>query len=432
MVNMPICSGQGLPGRGLRVPRRPLWQRHTSRRARAGLPQRGGGTDRESRIVTFASQRILVTHAGSLPRQPGSARLEQLLTTLARGGQLTDHAEFASLAEQATDEMVTWQARLGIDYMSTGEAARCGFIDVRRLRGFAGPPAVFSNVPGVVTPPTNSGPVEHDPGPITEELAWFTAALDRHGVSRSRGFIPSPSPGVITAQGTSYYRGETAFLDAVTEAMSAEYRQIADAGLVVQLDAPDLALDWYAWHDGQSVAEFQSRFRDKVDAINAATAGIPQEQVRVHVCHGNWPGPHDRDVELPAIIGDLYRLRAGMLLLELANERHRWEQSVFADHPLPAGMLLGAGVVNPASRCTDHPQTVAEQLTRIAALTGPGRTVAATGCGFSTVLGMAASPDHAERKLRALIEGARLASAAGHPVPGPAPSLELRQAGRPI
>jgi 5-methyltetrahydropteroyltriglutamate--homocysteine methyltransferase len=173
-------------------------------------------------------------------------------------------------------------------------------------------------------------------------------------------------------------------------------------------------MDWYRWrpwHRDQGLGDYLDQLRAKVAAINEATRGIPPEQVRVHVCHGNWPGPHNYDIELPEAIGALYELNAGTLVLELSNRRHRWEREVFRDqHPLRAGKILAAGVVDSSSMCVEHERTVADELIGLASITGSGRLMATPDCGFRTLLGLGAPPALAEMKLRALVEGTRIAN----------------------
>lgn len=371
---------------------------------------------------------IRTTHTGSLPLLPEQDRLGELLTARGLGNQF-DPGEFAELAAEAVDEAVGRQAGIGIDVISSGEVDRCGFMDASRLTGFDGPPTTefrprdlaeagvldwFLHNSGAVLPRMNTGPVRHNPEPIAAELDRFLAALDHHGVDRSRAFLPSPSPGVLASQGGStYYTDSREFLGDIAAALREEYRKITASGISVQIDAPDLVMDWFVGHEGQTLSEFLDRMRIKVDAINEATDGIPAERKRVHVCHGNWPGPHHHDITLPEVIDVLYALDAGTLVLEMANPRHRWERRVFGpgEHPLPDGKSLAAGVVDSCSQSVEHPLTVAADLIEIASFTGPGRVVFATpDCGFRTMAGLGVPPGLTEMKLRSLVEGTRLAN----------------------
>ena len=369
------------------------------------------------------TERILTTTSGSMPLPPGMERLGELLYARATG-QHADPGEFAALADEAVDQAVARQLAAGIDLISSGEMDRSSFITTSRLTGFDGPPVNFrpkdladagladalAHVPGVAWPKANTGPVARNPGPLAAELARFLSALARHGVDRSAGFLPEPSPGVIASLGSSWYDDEPKFLADLAAAMREEYLEIARAGLTVQIDAPDLLVDWNVWHPGQNLAEGLTRMRQRVDVINEATDGIPPSQLRVHVCHGNYPGPHTYDVELPDVIDVLYGLRAGTLVVELSNPRHRWEYVTFRDHPLPAGITLAAGVIDSCSMSVEHPRTVAAALTQLAAAAGTGHLVAATDCGFGSMTGLHAHPGITDMKLKALAQGARIAS----------------------
>jgi 5-methyltetrahydropteroyltriglutamate--homocysteine methyltransferase len=368
---------------------------------------------------------ILSTTAGSLPLLPEQGRLGELLEARALG-QPVDAAEFAALAAQVVDEMVARQQGDRIDVISNGEADRYGFIDTSRLTGFNGPQADFAprdlvnagmitgllSIPGVAMPLVNDGPVRHKPEVIAAELDRYRRALAAHGVRLSRAFLPEPSPGVITAQGSRYYQKDEEFLDVVTEAMSAEYRAVTDAGITVQIDAPELFVGWFTWYRGD-VAGYRRWMQRRVDAINAATEGCPAELVRVHACHGNWPGPHDLDIALPEVIDVLYGLRARTLVLETANPRHRWERRIFrrGEHPLPDGKVLAAGVIDSCSWNAGHAETVADDLVLLAGIVGdPGRLMAATDCGYASMPGMHAHPGITNMQLRTLAEGTRLAN----------------------
>lgn len=381
--------------------------------------------DRKVAAIVTDTGIILSTTTGSLPLLPEQGRLKELLEARAVG-QPVDAQEFADLAAQAVHEMVARQQDDGIDVISNGEADRYGFIDTSRLTGFTGPQADFAprdlvdagmitgllGMPGVVMPPVNDGPVRHKPEVIAAELDRYLRALDAHGVSPSRAFLPEPSPGVITAQGSSYYQKEEEFLDVVTDAMAAEYRAVTDAGVTLQIDAPELFVGWFTWYRGD-LDGYRRWMQRRVDAINAAIEGCPAELVRVHACHGNWPGPHNYDVALPDVIGVLYGLRARTLVLETANPRHRWERRIFrqGEHPLPEGKVLAAGVIDSCSWNAGHTETVADDLVSLAGIVGdPGRLMAATDCGFASMTGMHAHPGITNMQLRTLAGGTRLAN----------------------
>jgi 5-methyltetrahydropteroyltriglutamate--homocysteine methyltransferase len=366
------------------------------------------------------------THTGSLPAGEDHAALTGLLRARALHYPF-DHAEFDDAAAAAVRAAVGLQSELGIRYVSSGEADRAGFTDSARLTGFDGPPhfnwrpadliesGLTGTVPLVDTAElqlSSTGPVRHNPEVIESELRRFLAALAAHGIGRSRGFVPEPSPGIMLMLGTSHYASEAAFLNDLARALREEYTAIAEAGLTVQVDACDIALCWQTIFHDADMAQYLDRVKIRVDAINRATQGIPRSQLRVHVCYGNWPGPHDHDITLDHIIGELTRLQAGMLVLELASPRHRWELEVLRDHPLPAGMKLAAGVVDSSTIMVEHERTVMRSLLDVAAMTGlrPDMILATPDCGFRSLLGMAQPLYTTRRKLEAMVAGARLAA----------------------
>lgn len=366
------------------------------------------------------------THAGSLPPVEGHEQVAGLL--LARAlHKPVDDAEFADLAAAGVHAAVGLQHELGIRYVSGGEADRLTFADSARLTGFDGPPhfnwrpadiidaGLSGTIPLVDTAgllPSNTGPVRHNPEVIESELHRFVTALAAHGIDRSLGFVPEPSPGVMLMLGTSHYGTEVAFLNDLTRALREEYTAIAGAGLTVQVNACDIPMCWQTIFHDSDVAEYLDRVKIRVDAINRATQGIPRSQLRVHVCYGNWPGPHDHDITLDHIISELARLQAGTLVLELASPRHRWEVEVLRDHPLPAGMKLAAGVVDSCATTVEHERTVMRSLLDVAAMTGlsPDMILASPDCGFRSLLGAAQPLYTTRRKLEALVAGAQLAA----------------------
>lgn len=370
--------------------------------------------------------RIQTTHTGSLPLLAEQKPLQELLTARALGKKF-DLREFQERADEAVDEVVGRQREIGIDIVSNGQADRSGFLDTSRLTGFDGRPTRtftahdlkeagmldwFLNHSGAVLPRANTGPVRHNPEPIAAELGRFRSALDHHGIDRARAFLAEPSPGVVAAQGSTHYDDESKLLADLTSALRAEYCAIAETGITLQVDAPDLFMDWFVWHQGQNWGAYADRMKLSIEAINRATEGIPDERLRVHVCHGNWQGPHHMDVELPAVIDILYsNLRSCTLVLELANPRHSWERKIFSQHPLPAGKTLAAGVVDSCTTSVEHENTVANRVIEVATAAGRGRVVMATpDCGFATMLGLHAQPYTADLKLRALVKGTRIAN----------------------
>lgn len=372
---------------------------------------------------------IPTTHTGSLPPLlPEQTRLTELLTARMHGNRV-DRMELAELSDMAVDATVKWQLDHGLDIISSGEADRAGFMDSSRFAGWGFGPQMslfrpadledaglldwFLTSSGMVPPHMNAGKIKPDTSLIEEETARLLKALGNYGAQPSAAFMPEPSPGILASLGSVYYEDDDEFLADITAALREEYRTIADRGLILQVDAPDLVVDWFTWHPGQSPGQYFTRLRRSIQAINDAIGDIPPEQVRVHICHGNWAGPHDKDIDLPRVIGELYQLRAATLVIALANRRHRWEREIFAEpgYQLPPGMKLAAGVIEPVSQCADHEKTVAADLTEIARIVGPGRVIATTDCGFRTMLGLSQTPYLTGLKVDALVAGARLASA---------------------
>ena len=369
---------------------------------------------------------ILTTHTGSLPLPPGNERLRELHKRRQHGSQL-DMTEFADLADAAVDEIVDFQLRIGIDIVSNGEADRVNFRDTDRLSGFNGPETTalvpqdlvdagmfggFSAAAAGSMPRVNDGPVKHIPDAVGTELDRLLSALKHHNVDSSRTFMTVPSPGLIVSQETSFYDSDEEFLAAIISALREECLMIASAGVGVQIDAPDLAMDWFVWHHGQTRDEFTARALRHIDAINEVTEGITE--TRVHVCNGNWPGPHSRDAELKDILEIVYgALRPCTLLLELENPRHRHEAALFAQeqYRLPEHLRLGAGVVDCCSMNVGHWRTVADSLVRVALAAGPGAvTLATPDCGYKTFLLQEGSLYITEAHLQNLVRGTRAAN----------------------
>jgi 5-methyltetrahydropteroyltriglutamate--homocysteine methyltransferase len=356
---------------------------------------------------------IKTTHAGSLPRD------EQLVRLLRpqEPGREADAGDFERAA----------QAAVGLNIIGDGEQTREHFADARRrLTGFGAPverfippdvepyPELAARLPvqpGGATMAACDGPVAYTGQAwIGREIERLTTILAEQGRTGS-GFMSAPSPGTLAFLGNSYYRDYRELLFAVAEAMSVEYRKITGAGLTLQLDAPDLLLPRFLEFFDQPVAAFRKRVELHVEAINHALQGIPPAQVRLHACHGNWMGPRVFDADLGEIIDILYLAHVGTLMVPLANPRHHHEWRVFRSHPLPDGMQLAAGVIDVLSPRVEHACTVADTLTQLAAIVGPGRLLASTECGFATFAGHPAVPAPlAYQKLESLVMGAALAT----------------------
>ena len=378
--------------------------------------------------------RILTTHAGSLPRPA------PLVALYARrhAGEPIDVMGLAQLASEATHEVIARQHAAGIDIANNGEQAReAFFLYVRhRLSGFTGEStprkpwsdveaypafaqatkASFASRPNVSNraPPAVVSAIAHQaPELNTAEIEDFLAALEQSGATFEDAFITAPSPGVVTAAfADRFYEDEDAYLDAVSQALRVEYEAAIAHGLILQIDAPDLAMERHLTFAEQPLKTYLRFVERVVTALNRALGALPRDRVRIHVCWGNYEGPHDRDVALTAVLPLLLELHAGGLLLSLANPLHQHETAVLRDIPLRPDQYLVAGVIDPLTNFVEHPEVVAERIERaVEAVGDPARVLAGTDCGFDTAAGMGrVSADVAWAKLRAMREGAELAS----------------------
>lgn len=377
--------------------------------------------------------RILTTHAGSLPRPEP---LTRMLAARYRG-ETVDPVALDAAADAATEAVVAAQLDAGIDVVNDGEMGRESFFTYvrERMSGFSGHtrrPAMadLARYPGylrrlsreagggvsLLTPPAAVGEVRYragDADPVRAECARLRALLAARGLDVDRGFVTAPSPGIVAAamENRWYERMEDYVAD-VAAALAHEYRAIVESGFTLQIDAPDLAMERHTLFQDRPLADFLEFAGLVVAAINRALDGLPRERVRLHVCWGNYEGAHDCDVALADVWDTIRRVRAGAFLIALANPRHAWEHRVLREEGVPDGAVLVAGVIDTTTNYVEHPETVAERLALAAEAVGsPERLVAATDCGFETSAGFGAvAEDIVWAKLRALAEGARLAS----------------------
>ncbi len=374
--------------------------------------------------------RILTTHAGSLPRPVSLVELQ-----LARyEGKDVDDALLEAEARAATEAVVQRQIETGIDIINNGEQARESFFTYvqHRMSGFGGtstrppfqdmvryPGWLELKIPGyggvsLTAAPQAQGPVRYEnETPLREELALFDQALQRHDGEYVESFVTAPSPGIVAAAMQNvYYPSLDAYIDALAEALSVEYRAIVGAGHVLQIDAPDLAMERHTYFGERSEEDFLRFMETVVRATARALDDVPREQTRLHVCWGNYDGPHDCDVPLATILPTLTQAYAGALMISLANPRHAHEVPELNAGSLPEGLVVIAGVIDTTSNYVEHPEVVANRITAVAESMGdPRRVIAGTDCGFDTAAGFRdVAEDVAWAKLGSLVEGARRAS----------------------
>ncbi|HTQ75119.1 MAG TPA: cobalamin-independent methionine synthase II family protein [Burkholderiales bacterium] len=387
-----------------------------------------GGQEAARAGLKRSDTRILTTHAGSLPR-PGPLVALQLA---ASRGEAVDPGALSEATEQATRRAVERQLACGIDVGNDGEQPRESFVTyVRyRLSGFSGesrrPPVqdiaaypsfralVQGRVSLLTSPPRATGEVRYaDRGPLEREIAGYRKALDGQTRRFAESFWTAPSPGIVaSAMQNGHYGSLPDYVSAVADALRTEYEAIVAAGFVLQIDAPDLAMERHRLFAGRPLAEFLDFVELVVSSLNRALANVPGDRVRLHVCWGNYEGPHTFDVPLEEIASRLYEAKAGALVLSMANPRHAHEHRTLARLPLPQDWNLVAGVIDTTTNYVEHPEVVADRIETAAKAVGdPRRVLAGTDCGFDTSTGFGAVAEEIVwEKLRALAEGARIAS----------------------
>ena len=371
---------------------------------------------------------IATTHVGSLPRGP---ELTPLL--LARDhGEPYDSEAFDRTVQAAVDEAVLRQVHAGVSIVSDGELGKVGYSTyiIERLEGFGGHsdrkpaldlaplPDLRSKLAAIMgsqefTRASCIAPVRlRTLEPALDDIRRFRAALDREG-SGARAFMNAASPGLITAfQPNAYYPSHEAYLADLVAAMRPEYEAIAEAGFELQLDCPDLAMSRHTGYQDLDEADFLRIAEANVEALNAATAGIAPETMRMHVCWGNYEGPHDHDIPLERIVDIILRARPATILFEAANPRHEHEWIVWRDAGVPDDKVLAPGLIDTCSNYVEHPELIAQRIERFTAIVGADRVVASTDCGFGTFAGYGKiDPAVAWKKLKALREGADIAAA---------------------
>jgi 5-methyltetrahydropteroyltriglutamate--homocysteine methyltransferase len=373
-----------------------------------------------------STERILVTHVGSLPR---SQAVTDVLFARDRG-EVADVSAGNATITDAVREVVRRQVEAGVDVVSDGEMSKISYATYikDRLTGFAGdtprePGQDLVEFPRILKRLAEGGatakyqrprcvgeihvrslePAQTD----VQNMKAATAAA-----APSEAFINAASPGVIALfQPNDHYKSQDDYLEAVAEAMRAEYELITAAGLLVQIDAPDLAMGRHTMYRDRSVEEFLNRAAKHIEVLNHALRNVAPDRVRMHVCWGNYEGPHHHDVPLERLLPVVARARIGGLLIEGANPRHAHEWIVFRDFRVPADWIIIPGVISSTTNYIEHPLLVAERIGRYADVLGRERVIAGSDCGFGTFAGFGpVDPDVTYLKLRSLAEGAAIAS----------------------
>jgi 5-methyltetrahydropteroyltriglutamate--homocysteine methyltransferase len=372
---------------------------------------------------------ISVTHVGSLPR---SQKVVDFIFAREREEPF-DTAAFDAAMTEAVDDTVRKQVEAGVDIVSDGETSKISYATYvkDRYTGFSGDsprnaPADLKLFPSFLQRLSNSGGtptyarpmctgdvVSKGQSELLKDIANLKAAMKKHGAER--GFMNAASPGVISLfLQNAHYATREKYLAALADAMKAEYKTITDAGLDLQVDCPDLALSRHMLFTELSDDEFVKIADLHVEALNHALAGVPQDKVRVHICWGNYEGPHVCDIDMAKVLKTFMSVKARYMLFETSNPRHGHEWTTFRDrkHDIPDDRILVPGVVDTTTNFVEHPQLVAQRLERFTSIFGKDRVMAGSDCGFGTFAGFGAvDPNIAYAKLKTLREGADIAGA---------------------
>lgn len=376
--------------------------------------------------MKLSTDRILTTHVGSLPRS--QAVVDKLFARML--GEPYDQSQFDAIMQAGVSEVVAKQASVGVDVVSDGETSKVSYSTyvTDRLTGFEGdsprkvnvdvaPYPEFREKMALVTGPQPMpraicvGPIEiKDRSLLGKDLAHMKAALEGTGVAE--GFLNAASPGVVSVfQPNQYYPTHEAYIEALSEVMKEEYEAIVKAGFVLQLDCPDLAMARHTAFQDLSESEFLKRAELQVEALNYALRNVPAESARMHVCWGNYEGPHTHDIPVEKIMGVILKAKPTGLLFEAANARHSHEWTVWRDAKIPDDKVLIPGVLDSTSNFVEHPELVAQRIETFADIVGRERVIAGTDCGFGTFAGYGKmDPNITYVKFQAMVEGAAIAS----------------------
>ena len=374
--------------------------------------------------MQLSADRILTTHVGSLPR---SEAVTEVVFAHEQGKEI---AGADAIIRDAVCDVVGQQVQSGVDLVSDGEMSKISYATYikDRISGFDGdserdPPSDLEAFPRFLErqaktggAPTHSRPccvggvAVKDMGPVCVDIENLQTAINTHNPGGA--FMNAASPGVIALfQPNRHYATHEAYLEALADAMSHEYRAIVDGGLVLQIDSPDLGLGRHMMFKNKPDEDYRKLASLHVDALNHALSGLPRDRVRLHVCWGNYEGPHHHDAPMELVLPIALKANVSGLLFESANPRHAHEWSVFAEADLPEDLVLIPGVIDSTTNFIEHPKLVAERIRRFAEIVGRERVIAGTDCGFSTFAGFGVvDPDIVYAKLSSLAEGAAIAS----------------------
>jgi 5-methyltetrahydropteroyltriglutamate--homocysteine methyltransferase len=374
--------------------------------------------------MKHSTERILTTHTGSLPRPTD---LTATLEAMDAGGT-PDPEAFEARVRRAVAEIVQKQVEAGVDIVSDGEQGKVGYSTYvkHRLTGFEGQSSVpvradwadFPEAAARYTRATGSRPACNGPiawkdrGAVQKDIANFQAALS--AVHPQEAFMTAASPGVIAHfLRNDYYPSRDAYLAHLSDIMKEEYDAIVQAGFVLQVDCPDLGMGRHLAFPDLSTPDFLKIAEANVEALNHALRDISPERLRMHLCWGNYEGPHHRDIPLKEIISIVLKAWPQAVSFEGANPRHEHEWTVFQEVKLPDGKIIIPGVLDSTTNFIEHPELVAQRIVRYAKLVGKENVIAGSDCGFGTFArsNYQVEPEIVWAKLRAMAEGARLASA---------------------
>jgi 5-methyltetrahydropteroyltriglutamate--homocysteine methyltransferase len=376
--------------------------------------------------MSASAGRILTTHVGSLPR---SQAVTDVLFARERE-EPRDVAKDDAVITDAVAEVVRRQVEVGIDIVSDGEMSKISYATyiARRLAGFAGdtprePGQDLVEFPGLLRKLAERGAtakyrrprcvaaVTHkDRKPLEADIRNLHAAAA--ATHPTGAFMNAASPGVIALfQPNDYYRTQDEYLEALAAALQVEYESILSAGIILQIDAPDLAMGRHTMYRDRSLEEFESLAARHIEVLNYALRNVPAERARMHVCWGNYEGPHHYDVPMARLLPIVLKAKPQGLLFEAANPRHAHEWAVFKSANIPEDKILIPGMLTTTTNYIEHPELVAERLERFARIVGRERVMAGADCGFGTFAGFGpVEPDIAYLKLKSLVDGARIAS----------------------